>query len=448
MESGNCIPIYLYSLMANRSQDSALTELGKMMKKIILLLVITFFLAGCGGEPEAPAERSMEGKFVEVSPVMMGYLSFNRPVSGVLNAVRDSIVSAEASGDVAKIHIEEGEPVTMGEVVLSLDDSMLRRQMELARAGYEQAKASYDIALDPFREEDMIQARAALSAAQTAYEVAKSDYERNKQLFQDGVVSQQQLDYSKQAMEGARAQFVQAGETLKKMEDGPREEEIERANAALSSAEANYRLASENHANAFIKSPFDGIVAEIFIDPGELVGPGTPVFRVVDPSELIIEASLSDNELAGLAEGNDVEVTVDALMGATFNGTLTYMAPAADAISHVFKIEITVLNEAGTLKPGMIAHAGLERDGKDLRPLVPVEALLTEDSRRFLYVVELENEGIDGVIHKRPVTVMNFSSKYAEVTSGIEEGELVVIRGLRGLTEGEEVTIHITEWSP
>ncbi len=418
------------------------------MKKIVLLLVITLFLAGCSGEPETPAERSMEGKFVEVSPVMMGYLSFDRPVSGVLNAVRDSIVSAEASGDVAKIHIDKGESVTTGEVVLSLDDSMLRRQMEFASAGYDQAKAAYEIAVDPFREEDMIQARAALTAAQTAYEVAKSDYERNKQLFQNGVVSQQQLDYSRQTMEGARAQFVQAGETLKKMEDGPREEEIERANAALSSAEANFRIAKENHANAFIKSPFDGIVAEIFFDPGELVGPGTPVFRVVDPSELIIEASLSDSELAGLAEGNNVEVTVDALMGETFNGTLTYLAPAADAMSHVFKIEISVLNEDGRLKPGMIAHAGLERNGKDFRPLVPVEALLTENAQRFLYVVEFGEGENKGVIRKQPVTVMNFSSKYAEVISGVEEGELVVIRGLRGLTEGEEVTIHITEWSP
>jgi len=417
------------------------------MKKIIPIILIILFITGCGSDNGGPPEREKKGKFVEVSPVTMGYLTLHRPVSGVLKPVKDSLVSAQAGGDVTAIHIGEGGSVKAGEGVLSLDDSILTRQLELARAGYDQAKAAYQLAIDPIREEDINQARAALSAAETAYEVAEADYNRSQQLFDEGVISQQQLDYAKQALEGANAKLIQARETLKKMEDGPRPEEIETAAAILSSAEARFKLAVENHSRAFLKSPFDGIVAEIFVDQGELVGPGTPVFRVVDPSELIIEASLSDNELAGLSMDNEVDVTVDALAGEAFAGTLTYIAPAADAMSHVFKIEITVPNDGGKLKPGMVAHAGLVRNEKNVRPLVPVEALLTENGERFLYVVEQTDGENEGVIHKRHVTVMNFSSYQAEVTSGVQEGELVVIRGLRGLTDGEEVTYHISEAS-
>ena len=81
--------------------------------------------------------------------------------------------------------------------------------------------------------------------------------------------------------------------------------------------------------------------------------------------------------------------------------------------------------------------------------LVPVEALLTEDGERYLFVIEANGTSEDGektgIAFRRDVTVMNFSSDYAEVKSGVSEGDLVVIRGVRGLTDEDEVSYYIAE---
>ncbi len=422
------------------------------LKNFQLLLIVVLLIAGCGGgkDDTAPAE-TREGKIVEVKAVVSGYLSLERPVSGVLLPVNDAMVSAQVSGNVESIVSDEGEHIGKGDVVVKLDDGIASRQLDLARAGYEQAQAGYELAIDPFREEDITQAHAALEAAQTSYDVASADHERNKLLFDEGVISEQQLNYSEQALQGANAALVQASETLAKMESGPRAEEIESARAGLASAEANYRLASESYSYSSIRSPFSGIVAEVYVDTGELVAPGMPVFRVVDPSVLLIETSLADNELAGLNVGDEIGVTVDALTGKTFTGKLSYIAPAADALSHTFKVQVSIANDSESLKPGMVAHARLTRDASEARLLVPVEALLTEDGNRYLFVLE-KGEGSDGdsgekngVVRKRAVTVANFSSEYAEVTSGVNEGDLVVIRGIRGLADEDEVSYYESE---
>ena len=419
----------------------------KTFKNVQLLLIALLLIAGCGGDKNDTApEEARDGKMVEVKAVVSGYLSLERPVSGVLLPVDDAMVSAQASGNVESIVSDEGERVGKGDVIVKLDDGIASRQLDLARAGYEQAQAGYALALDPFREEDINKARAASEAARTAYDVANADHERNLLLFDEGVISEQQLNYSEQALQGANAALVQASETLAMMETGPRAEEIESARAGLASAEANYRLASESYSYSSIKSPFDGIVVEVYVDTGELVAPGMPVFRVVDPTVLLIETSLADNELAGLNVGDEVGVRVDALIDREFSGTLSYIALAADALSHTFKIQVSIASDAGPLKPGMVAHAELTRNASEARLLVPVEALLTEDGERFLFVLGKDETGDadekNGVVHKRPVTVANFSSEYAEVTSGVNEGDLVVIRGIRGLADEDKVSYY------
>jgi RND family efflux transporter MFP subunit len=265
-------------------------------------------------------------------------------------------------------------------------------------------------------------AEAALLAARAAYETAKvnlAEAEREKdrwtRLRQQGSGTEQQLDMVVTAYERAQTQAKQA-------------------EAQIAQAEATLEQAKVNLEDATIESPISGVVSLKYVDEGAFVGPFSPLFRVVDISEVEITGGAADRHYPKLQAGKTAaQVEVDAYPGETSSGFVTRIRPELDRITRTVAVTIRVANEQRKLKPGMYARIRLILDERKNVVLVSDDALINSEGQQKVFVVN------DGLIKKRPVKIGLEESVDNEVTEGLQPGDMVVVRGQELLREGMKV---------
>jgi RND family efflux transporter MFP subunit len=265
-------------------------------------------------------------------------------------------------------------------------------------------------------------AEAALKAAQAAYETAKvnlTDAQREKdrwtKLRQQGSGTEQQLDMVETAYARAQTQAKQA------------EAQIAQAQAMLEQAKVSLE-------DATVESPIWGVVSRKFVDEGAFVGPSSPLFRVVDISEVEITGGVADRHYPKLERGKTAaDVEVDAYPGETFSGFVTRLRPELDKVTRTVAVTIKVANKERKLKPGMYARIRLILDERKNVVLVSDDALMNSQGQQHVFVVN------DGIIHKRPVKIGLEESVNNEVIEGLKPGDMVVVVGQELLREGMKV---------
>jgi len=265
-------------------------------------------------------------------------------------------------------------------------------------------------------------AEAALKAAQAAYETAKvnlADTQREKgrwtKLRQQGSGTEQQLDMVETAYARAQTQAKQA-------------------EAQISQAEAMLEQAKVSLEDATIESPISGVVSRKYVDEGAFVGPSSPLFRVIDISEVEITGGAADRHYPKLEAGKTAaDVEVDAYPGETFSGFVTRLRPELDKVTRTVAVTIKVANKELKLKPGMYARIRLILDERKNVVLVSDDALINSQGQQQVFVVN------DGIIHKRPVKIGLEESVNNEVIEGLKPGDMVVVRGQELLRESMKV---------
>jgi RND family efflux transporter MFP subunit len=263
---------------------------------------------------------------------------------------------------------------------------------------------------------------ASLKVAEAAYETTKvnlTEAQREKdrwtKLRQQDSGTEQQLDMAVTAYDRARTQVKQA------------EAQVKQAQAMLEQAKVNRQEAD-------IVSPITGVVSLKYVDEGAFVGPSSPLFRVIDISEVEITGGVADRHYPNIEAGKTAaEVEVDAYPGETFSGCVTRLCPELDRITRTVAVTIRVANDKRKLKPGMYARIRLILDERKNAVLVSDDALINSEGRQQVFVVE------QGLIHKKPVRIGLEESVDNEVIEGLEPGDMVVVRGQELLTEGMKV---------
>jgi HlyD family secretion protein len=340
-------------------------------------------------------------------------------VSGNIE-VTDAEVSFKLSGLVKQRNVDEGQPVHQGDVVALLDESDLRCELEMRRAELAQAKAALaeleagsrpeeiaaaeaamhkaewalKVLLSGSRQQEIKAAEAALSSAIVEEKRLAVEFERARQLTPGGAISQEQFDRAKAAYQIAQEKVKQAAEQLALIKEGPRQEEIEAARAALAQATAQYelvkkgprqeiidqarakveqavvalRLAELRLGYATIRSPLSGMVIAKHIEPGEYVSPGTPIVTVGDLVNVWLRAYNSETDLGRVKLGQPAQVTTDGYPGKVYRGRVSFISSEAEftpknvqteqeRVKLVYRIKIDIPNPAMELKPGMPADA-------------------------------------------------------------------------------------------
>jgi membrane fusion protein (multidrug efflux system) len=248
-------------------------------------------------------------------------------------------------------------------------------------------------------EMDSAQARADLAAAEAARADSASQVKRSKELLSTRVVSE--------------AQYEQLEATLK-------------AN------EARVDAARSRVADTVIRAPFAGRVGLRHVSVGSLVNPGTTIATLDDSSVIKVDFAVPENFLASLREGLKVYATAAAFPSREFQGTVAGVDSRVDPVSRSVTVRALVPNADGALKPGMFLNVRLARDERDAL-MIPEAALMPEQSRQFLYVVE------DGRATRREVQIGRREPGRVEVVAGLQPGERVIVEGTQKVRDGAAV---------
>jgi membrane fusion protein (multidrug efflux system) len=246
---------------------------------------------------------------------------------------------------------------------------------------------------------DRAQASADLAAATADFVESQSQYNRSRDLVETQVVS--------------KSQYEQLEGTMK-------------ANAGRVAA-AQARLS-----DTYIKAPFSGHVGLRRVSLGTLISPGTVITTLDDVSSMKVDFAVPDLYVGELRPGQLVTAHSNAYPGRMFEGKVVSIDSRIDPATRAVIVRAEVPNRDSALKPGMFLTVDLSKERRDAL-LVPEEALVPEQARQFVYVVE------GAVVAKREVRLGRREPGSVEITEGIAAGDRVVIEGAIKLRDGAAV---------
>jgi membrane fusion protein (multidrug efflux system) len=230
------------------------------------------------------------------------------------------------------------------------------------------------------------------------------------------------------------AQLTQAELALALRLEPFREIDYEIARTAIEQAESGLAMANLQLDETTIESPFDGIIAEVFITEGSTVSPQTPVVRQVSKE---VEASIGveESRISQVFDGQNASLQVTAYPGQEFPAAVTSVAPVADKDTRTFSVKITPIDDGELLRSGMYANARLLIDEKQDTLLVPRDAITTINDEPAVYVVNGDR------VEQRFVTLGLTNDGEVEILSGLEAGDTVVTAGQPNLTDEARVEV-------
>ncbi len=244
---------------------------------------------------------------------------------------------------------------------------------------------------------------AQIKETEATYELARTNYERGKSLRQQNVISDEELD--------------------------ERENRYRTAEAILS-------LRGSQREDAVIRAPFDGIVAERRVSPGQYLNPGQPITRLVDITPIKAEFKVPERFFSQLSIGRNVGLAVTAYPDETFHGTVYFIAPELDLLTRTVLVKAELPNQDLRLKPGMFGNLNLTLNVKEHAVLIPESAVFFQGDQKFVYVIQ-----DDGTAAIRPVETGIRVPGRVELTRGVGPGERVVSEGHQKLFPGAPVRV-------
>jgi membrane fusion protein YbhG len=307
-------------------------------------------------------------------------------VSGHVEAT-EVRVGPDVGGRILTLDVKEGDRVTVGQLILTLD----RRDVELAimraRAEQAQADAQLRLVLAGARPEDVHQAESQVTVARTDVEPAKvelqaaqQDLDRFETLLKQNSGSQKQRDdalarrdLARERVASAESRVKAAQENVTRVKAGARVEEIQAARARLAAMAAQIEALQKNLSDTRLGSPVAGVVTEKLVEAGEVIPPRAPAVVIVDLDHAWADVFVPEPIVPTLKIGQPATIFTDA-GGAGLPGTITFISPKAEFTPRnvqtadersklVFRIRITVDNKDGVLKQGMPVEAELSQPG-------------------------------------------------------------------------------------
>ncbi|MBN2205932.1 MAG: efflux RND transporter periplasmic adaptor subunit [Candidatus Aminicenantes bacterium] len=359
-------------------------------RNIGLSLSLAALLVACR-QPQA-AKPSGEEVF-GAAPVRVVKVEFRRlaqtvRATGTIEAVQKITLTPDQGGKIARINVEEGDRVVKGQVLAEIDTESIRLQLKQAEAGR--------------------------AVAEAAYNDARRNKERMDRLLKENAVSEQQYEQVRLGLESAQAQ-------------------LEQARAAVN-------LARHTLDVSIMKAPFGGIVAAKNAEVGDVVNPmmgsfgaASGVLTLVDFSKVKVKIEVAQDAALRIRKGQPAELRVSSYPGRVFSGTVTVANLAADPLSKLFGVEVTVDNPDLALRPGTFGEVSVEIASREAALVVPQTAIVDQS---FLFVAQ------DGKAVKRAVQVGLQTADAVEILSGLAEGEAVIVEGNYSLDDGAAIHVN------
>ncbi|MGA9544980.1 MAG: efflux RND transporter periplasmic adaptor subunit [Candidatus Sulfotelmatobacter sp.] len=385
---------------------------------IAVLAAVVLAFSSCSGSGNGKVQAGGPTITVGVTKVVKKSLGREITLSSELVPFQEIDVYAKESGYVKSLSVDYGTHVKAGQVMAILEIPELEAQLQEDQAGIKNAV------------NQVSRAQHELYRYQAQYNALHLQYTRLNGVFQSqpGIVAQQEVDDAQGKDLAASAQ-VDAGQA-----------ELEAAQSQLSVAKAKLVHDQSLFDYSRITAPFSGVVTERYANLGTLVQAGTgsstqamPIVRLSEDDLFRLVIPVPESYVRYIRIGDHVDVHVPSL-DRTFPGTVARFSVDVREDTRTMHTEVDVENPQRVLLPGLYADAKLSLDRKNDVPTVPVQALTHERDKTTVLVVNQNGELEDRVVQLGLQTASD-----AEIVSGLNEGEQVVVSDRSGLRSGQKV---------
>jgi RND family efflux transporter MFP subunit len=343
--------------------------MGRM--RLLLAALAVAGLAACGEKPlPKPAPKA---EVLKTAAVELRDIELTTSAEAVMEAVRQSTVSAQIAGRIVELRFDVGDYVKKGDVIVRIDERSAARALEASEA-------------------QVLEAQAALANA-------RAQYERSRQLLAQRFISQAALDQAEAAYKSAQA----------------------RVSALVAGAGA----AATERSFATVVAPYSGVVSARHVELGEMASPGRPLMTGFDPSTLRVVATVPQAQVAAIQAGAKARIEIPSL-GRWVDVKSMTIVPQADPRTHTTRVRLDLPAEVRGVVPGVYARAHFVV-GRAPRLLVPRAAVLRRSEVTAVYVV-----GADHRAHLRQVRLGAAGDEASvEVLAGLKVGERVALEPVK-----------------
>jgi len=385
----------------------------KTLQTILLLMLLsTTVQIACKRTPPAtsssanssPTPASAQSSAIETEIVTPQSIAGVIPATGkiLVPENRVAVIGPVNQGRIVRLYAGQGTRVRKGQKLADLESA----DIDQAEADYLKALADYENAVRS-------------SAAEV--KLAQESYDRNKLLYEQRVTAGKNLQSAEHDLEVAKA---------------ARESAVNGTKAALTAARRKLLILGLNDATIdalakktdlaatfSLNSPIDGIVVERNATLGASVGTDANLFKIIDLSQVWIDADVFEKDLPRVRPGQEVKLTVTAFPQSTFSGRVILINSVLDPETRTVKVRTEVANPDGRLKPDMFANVQIVTDVNRAAISIPQSAVLNDEGKTIVFVAEGNG------YKKRQVQVGIQNNDRVEIVDGLTAGDKVVVKG-------------------
>lgn len=309
-------------------------------------------------------------------------------LQGRVDAENISYISPRGmGGQVTAVYVKEGQYVKKGQLLLKLDDVIMRQNVVAAKQG--------------------------LAATKNQLELAKSVYDRTKNLWDQHI--------------GTEVQLLQAKTNVEVLEN------------QLKTQQENIKAAQEQLNTTSVISNVSGVADEVNIHVGEtFTGAPTAGIKIVNTSNLKVVTDIPENYLARVSKGTPVLISVPDI-NKTYKSAISLISQSISSTSRGFIAEAKIPNDK-SLKPNLTAMVRIQDYNVANAMTVPVNVLQTDEQGKFILVAE--KEGAKMIARKRKVQVGELNGERLEVKNGLKTGDVIITEGFQNLYDGQTITTN------
>ncbi|WP_301926588.1 efflux RND transporter periplasmic adaptor subunit [Ferruginibacter sp.] len=336
---------------------------------------------------DTSAAAQQKAKLVAVQTLATSDFAHYIELQGRIDAENVSYVTPRgAPGQVKAIYVKQGQQVKKGQLLLKLDNAVVQQNVVAARQGLESIK--------------------------TQLSYAKNIYQRQKNLWDQGI--------------GTEVQLITAKNNVATLEN------------QLQASEENVKAVQEQANTSLVYSDVNGIADQVTVKMGESFGsPGSGVIKIVNNSQLKVTGNIPENYLGSVSKGSPIIIQLpDA--NKTINANVSFVGASIDVINRGFVVEAKLPADP-SLKPNQIALMKIKDYGASNTIVVPLNTLQNDEKGKFVMVATTENGKM--IAHKRTVNIGQLNGDSLEVKTGLKAGDVLITEGFGSLYEGQLVTL-------
>jgi RND family efflux transporter MFP subunit len=394
--------------------------------------------AGCWQQDPA---RSDVTRPVKTMVVAAGGESRVRAFPGKAEASKKAELTFQVPGLLVKLPAKEGQRVAKGEIIGQLRQDEFLGRLKALQGQLDQARAALRGLRAGERPEQQLRLEAQVRAAEAKLANARTEFDRSSRLIQTSAISRTDYERDATAFRLAQEELEAARQLLEKGTIG-RAEDIEAKEAEVRGLEGRVVEANVQLEDTTLRAPFDGVIAQRFVEQNQSIQAKQPVVKFQDVDEIDIAVDVPEAVMAADIHSADIVDMVAAFSGAPglqFPVRIKEVGQAGDPTTQTFKVRVAMKAPTNiNVLPGMTATVTVTyRRAKVLgsRILVPISAVFKEPSgEQVAWVI-----GLDQTATRRPVKIGEATGGDVEIVDGLQPGDRIAVAGVTMLRDGMKV---------